>query len=172
MLVWFLRLFPAYRELDFALKTSVSNYEKQSGAYGENSRLKTELQISEGTLDAVRARLAELEQENIRLQDRLEFAQADRARVWDSFEASLANERMSYQMQINSSWQQKCGVTPFPDAPHLPDSQSARPERLGPIGPGVRLMSDVVDTARHNYWTLKNRPATDPHGVAHEQVSG
>jgi hypothetical protein len=49
----------------------------------------------------------------------------DRAELWEMLKQALANERATLQMQINFNTQQKYGITPFPDATHLPADLNA-----------------------------------------------
>ena len=60
------------------------------------------------------------------LQDRLDSIMNDRAELWRMMETAIANERATLQMQVNFATQQKFGVTPFPEATHLPPEVSTQ----------------------------------------------
>lgn len=66
-----------------------------------------------------------LSAEKLILQDRLDSVMNDRAELWRMMETAISNERATLQMQINFQTQQKFGVTPFPDAVHLPADLNA-----------------------------------------------
>lgn len=71
-----------------------------------------------------RARLQEALQsattERLLLQDRLDAVMNDRSELWRMMETAISNERVAYQMQINSAWQKQGFGAPYPDAPVLP----------------------------------------------------
>jgi hypothetical protein len=43
--------------------------------------------------------------------------------------AAAANERKVYQMQVNVNMQTKYGITPFPEAPAIPDSLTSQVQK-------------------------------------------
>lgn len=65
------------------------------------------------------------------LQDRLDAVMNDRSELWRMMETAINNERATLQMQVNFQTQQRFGVTPFPDAMHLPQEANAH----GPMEP-------------------------------------
>ena len=82
----------------------------------------------------------DLQQEKLRLQDRLEAAIADRNRLWDMTQECLRGERSAYQMHVNQSWQRQGAGIPYPDAPHLPPHSVPREQSLEPVGRQGRLL--------------------------------
>jgi hypothetical protein len=103
-----------------------------------------QLRAIETECDQLRETVASLQNEKLRLEDRLVAAQQDRDRLWESFQQSLQGERTAYQLHINMSLQRMGGGVPYPDAPHLP--QHAVPEASNePLGRRGRvLMSEVL----------------------------
>jgi hypothetical protein len=61
------------------------------------------------------------------LEDRLEFAQSDRAKLWEMMQAALTGEREALRMQVNAAWQQKGFGTPYPESPSLPPQAEPTP---------------------------------------------
>ncbi len=86
--------------------------------------------------------------EKLILQDRLDAVMNDRSELWRMMETAINNERATLQMQVNFQTQQRFGVTPFPDATHLPQESNAQ----GPIEPMPRrqMPSELIQngTAR------------------------
>lgn len=90
-----------------------------------------------------------LQTEKLILQDRLDGALQDRDRVWESFQAALAGERLAYQMQINHAVQKAGGGVPYPDAHSLPSGALPKQQAPGAIGRGSRMLFSE-SAARHN----------------------
>lgn len=109
------------------------------------------------------ATIQSLSSEKLILQDRLDSVMNDRAELWRMFESSISNERATYQMQINFQAQQKFGVTPFPDAVHLPAEASA-PGQVSPLS-RRQMPSEMIaaGTAKflkeaHSRFAMKSGP--------------
>lgn len=93
----------------------------------------------------LRETVAELQSQNLRLEDRLVAAQQDRDRLWESFQQSLQGERAAYQLHINMSMQRMGAGVPYPDAPHIPQHLAPQPSTNEPLGRRGRvLMSEVL----------------------------
>jgi hypothetical protein len=60
------------------------------------------------------------------LQDRLELALNDRARLWEAMQTSRAAESEALHLLINVEYQRKYGIAPFPDSMKLPPSMAAQ----------------------------------------------
>jgi hypothetical protein len=72
--------------------------------------------------------------EILRFQDRLEAAQIDRGKLWDTLQEALRGERTAYQTSINHAVQRMGGGVPYPDAHSLPPNvvpRDAKPEAVG-----------------------------------------
>jgi hypothetical protein len=137
VILWLLRLFRPFRDLESIHAEKIE---------------------AEETLLTCQQRVRELEQENTRLLDRIEFAQEDRQHLWTLVRESLGNERAALMSQVNEHWQKQYGVTPYPEQPHLPENQQADPRKLGGAGRPIRMTaSQVVAQAEEAYWTNKAR---------------
>ena len=156
MILWFLRLFPVFHQIAM-----------------ERSEALTNLADRESDLVFCRARNQELETENIRLNDRLEAANEERARLWKLAEESLANERQAYQMRANEHWQKQYGVKPYPEAPGIPENLGHQENGVTEFGRRGRLLpSEIVAQAETDFWAAKARQAAESKGhVAHTGVS-
>lgn len=69
-------------------------------------------------VEEVGAANQELQQENLRLQDRLDACLEDRSNLWGMLKIAEAEKDKAYQMHINQAWQGKTGTVPYPSAPH------------------------------------------------------
>jgi regulator of replication initiation timing len=162
-MLWFLRLFSRFRFLESALTQMQADYQSMSGSHGAKARLEVELTKSCNIVSELRndLRVAEsanaaLQQENLRLQDRLEAAAEDRKQLWDTMQQALANERASYQMQVNEEWQKRYGVTPYPEAPHIPTTMANSEDRTGTFGRRGRMLpSEMQAAATQAFWDKK-----------------
>lgn len=123
MILWFLRLFPAFRAL-------------------EGDR--------DGNVAALRETLQEQSTQNLLLQDRLDAVMNDRGELWRMMERSIENERATLQMQVNFSAQQRFGVTPFPDAVQLPASAEPSDARSAPFG-HIMMPSQMVANQKQKF---------------------
>lgn len=116
MIARFLRLFKEFRDIE-AYCGTCNDLAVKSGAEA--------IQLREA--------LQEQNTQNLLLQDRLDAAMDDRAKLWGMMERAIENERATLQMQCNFTVQQKFGITPFPDAPHLPPSAEPSAENAAPF---------------------------------------
>ena len=168
MILWFLRLFPEFRDLQNAYDMTVSNYEKQSGAYGEKVRVEMERDSLKADLAFCRSRLQEAETENLRLQDRVEAANEDRKQLWAMLQESLGNERKAFMMQVNEAWQKKYGVTPHPEAPSIPEKFENAVDAVTEFGRQGRLLpSEVVANAERTFWANRSKRQADANTPVH-----
>ncbi len=67
-----------------------------------------------------------LASEKMLLLDRVDALMNDRSELWRMMETAINNERATLQMQVNFQTQQRFGVTPFPEAMHLPQEDGAQ----------------------------------------------
>lgn len=70
----------------------------------------------------LRKELAEERELRARLEGHCSTLRGELQRAHDRLDESLRNERLVYQMQVNVNMQGKYGITPFPEAPAIPDS--------------------------------------------------
>ena len=156
MILWFLRLFTAFTDMEGMVDLTSRNYEKQSGVYGEKLRIEHERDSLKSDLVFVRAAHDELKTENLRLQDRVDAMAEDRRQLWDLVNTSLSGERASYQMQINENWQKSYGVVPYTDAAQIPPNRGATEGNVGPVAGGRRMLpSEVRAKATRDFWAGK-----------------
>lgn len=93
MILWILRLFQAFRDLE-----------------GERDH----------TVTVLREELQHITTEKLILQDRLDAMAEDRSRMWSLMEKSIEEMKISYQSHINVQWQKQGFGAPYPDAPQIP----------------------------------------------------
>jgi hypothetical protein len=129
MILWFLRLFARFRELEaieesqHLLQATVSRLDadiKNLNADLEKWQLRCvqrEGQWNESKLDAtsLQSSLTDAQAENVRLQDRLEAALEEKAHLWKLFATSIDSERQSLRMQVNKEYGEKFGTVPYPE---------------------------------------------------------
>lgn len=132
MILWILRFFPEFRQVE-----------------RERDSMRTDLVF-------IRAAHQERVTDNLRLQDRTDAAEAERTRVWKLLEESLENERLAYRMQVNEDWQRRYGVTPHPDAPHIPATQEHHAEKVGAFGRQGRVLpSEYAANYEREFWKAR-----------------
>ncbi len=95
----------------------------------------------EADLVAARVECQRLQQENLRLQDRLDAAVEDRGRQWSLLESSIREMAISYQAHVNVQWQQRGFGAPYPEAPHIPPNAAPQPVP-DPVVPRRELPSE------------------------------
>lgn len=114
------------------------------------------------TVATLRETVQEQSTQNLLLQDRLDSVMNDRAELWRMMESAINNERATLQMQVNFATQQKFGVTPFPEATHLPSSAEPSAENAGPFG--RRMMpSEMIANRRTQFikeFQKRHQPAS------------
>lgn len=168
MILWFLRMFTTFTDMEAMVDLTSRNYEKQSGVYGDKVRIEHERDSLKSDLVFVRAAHDELKTENLRLQDRVEAMTEDRRQLWDLVNASLSGERASYQMQINEAWQKSYGVVPYSDAAQIPPNRGATEGNVGPVPGGRRMLpSEIIAKKTQDFWAAKKAIANPvPRNIA------
>lgn len=118
----------------------------------------------DATVAALRETVQEQSMQNLLLQDRLDAVMNDRGELWRMMERAIENERETLQMQVNFSAQQRFGVTPFPEAVHLPPTAEPSEARSAPFG--RRLMPSELVAHRQQQFMKKfvdrHRSASKP----------
>lgn len=109
MILRFLRLFPQFRAIE----------ERQHNTLLDLSEARDEAARER---DELRAALQEENTQKLILQDRLDAAQESVSRLWGMVDAAQQRAYRAMEMQVNYSTQQRFGVTPYPEASHLPPS--------------------------------------------------
>lgn len=137
MILRFLRLFAAFRSLE---------------------------QDRDATVSELRTAVQESTMQNLLLQDRLDSMASDRAKLWEMMETAIQNERSTLQMQVNFAVQQKHGLTPFPEAVHLPESQQPSPEDAAPFA--RRLMPSELIARRTTQFMKEHQRRRDAGSTA------
>lgn len=98
----------------------------------------------DATVAQLRAELSDAQDEARDLTAKLD----DRTELWRLVHESAAAEREAHRMVINYSVQQRFGITPYPDAQHLPESVG--PE-TGAHVPRRQLPSELMDAAKKQF---------------------
>ena len=159
MILWFLGLFNAFQDLRESHANEpagIATRKYQAHMAKRPAKLRVERDSLKMDLTFNRARLQELEAENIRLQDRVEAANEDRAKLWTMLQEALGNERKALMMEVNAKWQKDYGVTPFPDAPSIPEKYENAVNAVTEFGRQGRLLpSEMVANAEKEYWVKK-----------------
>jgi len=107
------------------------------------ARLFPQFRALESDLEAARDEVRRLNEENMRLQDRLDAAVEDRAKQWALLDTSIKQMAISYQAAVNVQWQQRGFGAPYPDAPSIaPNAVPQIPE--DPIVPRRELPSERI----------------------------
>jgi hypothetical protein len=110
--------------------------------------------------------LQDAQAQNLRLQDRLDTVEAERARIWNELQTALKGERDALQMAVNEHWQRQYGVAPYPDAPHIP-AKMATVQEGGPVPIsrtyGFTRVSRQIDRFRNEYAARLKGAVKDGH---------
>lgn len=124
MILWFLRLFPQFRNLEaLALMQAESTEQCES-------------------LTVTRD---ELIREKLLLEDRLSAAIADKDRLWDAMQQAMDGERYALHTMVNHAVAKAGGGTPYQDAHTLPPSEIRKVQVAGPVGRrGRELPSQIA----------------------------
>lgn len=169
-MIWFLRLFPEYRDLDALIETLSARVEDAEGradhaaeAYGilkqevdtlkaEANDLRTEAASLSLDIRNLHEANTEFINEKLRLEDRLSTALDDKQRLWDSMNESLRGERYAYQTMVNHAVQGKGFGVPYPEAHTLPPEAVRKPQEPGPIGRTARMLpSEMAERANRQF---------------------
>jgi phosphoserine phosphatase len=167
-LLRFLRLFHQFRALeaerDYAQSAQRGAQTCLQEMSDQAAACRAEMQALTAERDELRAALQEQNTQCLLLQDRLDAAQESVSRLWGMVETAQNRAYRAMESQVNFSTQMKFGVTPYPEASHLPpslepdlDSDSVVPRR--------RMPSEMVADARRNLVTelhqrLTKKPAS------------
>lgn len=163
MVLWFLRLFTAFTDLENLAQLQATHIEKAG-----NWRLKAEDAETQATslttdINNLRQATEELIHEKALLQDRLASAIDDKDKLWALVQESLQCERYSYHTQINHLVQRTGGGIPHLDAHSLPQNTVPKPQEPGAIGRHARQLPSQyrdVQTSQNLTSLLKmTRPA-------------
>jgi len=167
VLLWFLNLFPQYRDaVARAADTDVIR-EERDGLMAD--------------ADTLRQANTELTTEKLLLEDRLQSALDDKQQLWDLVKDSLHGERYALQTQVNHATQRHGGGIPYPDANALP-AHTVRTQEGGPIGPKRRLLPSQAGAMRTRKYIMEELipdleakaraagiPVVDPPGTGQTQ---
>lgn len=174
MLLWFLRLFPQFKELEARAQALAARIEKSDSAIEAEEektnawRQKTrdaEVQTHSLSLDidSLREANQELMHEKALLQDRLASAIDDKDRLWTLTQEALTSERGALRMQVNHAIQRSGGGIPYPDVHSLPQNSVPRPQEPGVIGRHARRLPSediAIQTAQNIRTFLDKREAS------------
>lgn len=128
MIIWFLRLFSRFRQLEA-------------------------IEHDETELRNLRRQVDVLQNENTRLQDRMDAVIEDRSRMWDMLGRATKSMETSYQALANIQWQRTNGTIPYPDAPHL-KPKPAEEEQPASFGRQTRATtSEMINRRTREYLT-------------------
>lgn len=120
MILWFLRLFPQFRNLE-ALALMQAESAEESRSLVEDLK----------NLEIARE---ELIREKVLLEDRLSSALADKDRLWDAMQRAMDGERFALRTMVNHAVAKTGGGTPYQDAHALPASEVRKIQTPGPVG--------------------------------------
>jgi hypothetical protein len=129
----FLRLFPQFRAiegiaadreaaLDRSRLREIDRVAECQKEFNERLSAQQKAMQFEHDLAQVRVALQETTTEKLILQDRLDAAQESVSRLWGMVDAAQNRAYRAMESQVNFSTQMKFGVTPYPEASHLPPS--------------------------------------------------
>jgi hypothetical protein len=105
--------------------------------------------VNEADLLVCRQAIEDMTADNLRLQDRLDSALAEKEHLWTAMQEAMDNERHAMRMQINHAIQKAGGGIPYPDSHSLPVASILPLQESGPIGRSGRILpSEAV--ARRN----------------------
>lgn len=188
IILWFLSLFPQFRDLAAAAQAqarAAESYnavieqqaEKQKALASMHEQLEhehSELLVQKESLETDLAALNtdlenlqeahdELATEKLLLQDRLESAIADKEKLWDMVEEALGSERNALRTMVNHAVQKASGGIPFPEAHHLPTEAAARPQKPGAIGRAGRMLQSQAVMQRNQAFVREYVESLGPH---------
>ena len=144
-MLWLLRLFPQFRELEALAAMQAARVEECEGQQQSIETLTAEN-------ESLRESNQQLSTEKLLLEDRLESSTQDRDRLWETMQESLRGERYAYQTMVNHAVQKTGAGTPYPDAHSLPASEIRKPQAPGPIGRSARVLpSEMANRASRQF---------------------
>ncbi len=139
-MLWFLRLFSHYRELEALTAMQARTVEECD----RNAVRMQELVVDNESLRHDVTSLQESNQDLIHekslLEDRLASAIQDKDRLWETTQTALQGERYAYQTMVNHAVQKNGGGIPFGDAHALPPNEVRKVQVPGPIGRSARSL--------------------------------
>lgn len=172
MILYFLRLFSTFKDLEALTRMQAEAAEKHSAVVAaitadrdrwrhdcieegnRRSELKATIRDIETDLTNCREALDAASNDRISLQDRLESALSDKDKLWGSMQDALNNERFALRSQINHANQKAGAGIPYPDAHSLPPAAVMKPQEGGPIGRKGRILpSEAI--AKHDREFIK-----------------
>jgi hypothetical protein len=129
----FLRLFRQFRELKADLLDAEARVAECEASLRDRethddvriqqiSNMSNERDAVARERDEIRAALQETTTEKLILQDRLDAAQESVGRLWGMVDAAQNRAYRAMESQVNYATQQRFGITPYPEASHLPPS--------------------------------------------------
>lgn len=138
MVLWFLRLFPRFRDLE-----SLAMMQAESA---EESRSLIE---DIANLERVRE---ELIREKVLLEDRLSGVLADKDRLWEAMQHAIEGERYALRTMVNHAVAKSGGGTPYQDAHTLPPAEIRKVQTPGPVGRRGRVLpSELAAKETENF---------------------
>lgn len=132
MILWFLRLFPRFRDLESLAQMQAESAE-ETGSLVEDV----------ANLERVRE---EMVREKLLLEDRLSAALADKDRLWEAMQQAMDGERYALHTMVNHAVAKSGGGTPYQDAHTLPPSEIRKVQTPGYVGRrGRTLPSEMAE---------------------------
>lgn len=151
-MLWFLRLFRQFRELDALVLSQAERIEACAKDQERISELLVENESLNTDLENLREANQELSSEKSLLEDRLSSAIADKDKLWETMQTALQGERFAYQTMVNHSVQKTGGGIPYPDAHSLPAQSVHKPQEPGPIGRSARVLpSEIAERSTRKF---------------------
>lgn len=155
MLLWFLRLFQPFLQMEAEVITSAVKID-QAHAYAAECELRAK---------GMREALEESQREKERIQDRLDSALDDRRKLWDLVDSRMSACDEALKMQVNVGFQTRYGIAPYPDAGRLPESLESDLVSSN-ISPRGSLPSESVKRAQAKFAREMASRITEANGQA------
>lgn len=140
MILWFLRLFPQFRDLEALVNMQAAGAEERHAEYDS-------LHEDIANLEGVKIQLIA---EKALLEDRLAGAIADKDRQWDAMQNAIDGERYALRTMVNHATQKAGGGTPYQDAHALPPSEVRKIQTSGPVGRRGRILPSELASKETN----------------------
>lgn len=149
LVLWFLRLFRTFRELDALAQMQAAKAEQFDSQVIVIDEKNGECQSLRADLDNIQAANDGLISDKAVLQDRVDSLMEENGRVWNLLQEALSNERNALRMQLNFEVQRHGGGVPYPEAHSLPANAVRPVQPAGTIGRAARMLpSEAI--ARHD----------------------